>query len=265
MDASALASAESWLSVIGWAKLGAALLVAIGVAIEFGADWIARPYERTVSEAREQQLGALRTETVRLSADADTARAQIETAQSETATARADIAKADARAAALENQGLSLQKQVADAQKAAADAGIREQQLRASVVWRFLTESQCAAIVKEVRGIQGSILLEYPAGDPEALLFAISLGSCFGKGAGWQLRTTLITLRDVLPRDLIVSGRDAAKLNAVRRGLTAAGVEFRIDEKAEETVENAVVARMGAFGTPSDVKVIIGSRPVLPP
>ncbi|HWN78707.1 MAG TPA: hypothetical protein VNN81_12690 [Bradyrhizobium sp.] len=73
MDASALASAESWLSAIAAAKLVAAFLVAAGVAIEFGGEWAARPFERTVKEAREAQLASLNAETVRLSAEAETA------------------------------------------------------------------------------------------------------------------------------------------------------------------------------------------------
>jgi hypothetical protein len=56
MDASALANAESWLSAIATAKLVAAFLVAVGVAIEFGGDWVARPFEKIVGEAREAQL-----------------------------------------------------------------------------------------------------------------------------------------------------------------------------------------------------------------
>ncbi len=55
MESSALASAESWLSFIAVAKLVAAFLVAAGVVIEFGGDWLARPYENVVKEAREAQ------------------------------------------------------------------------------------------------------------------------------------------------------------------------------------------------------------------
>jgi len=63
MDASALASAESWLSVLAIAKLIAAALVAAGVAIEFGSDWVARPYERVVKEARDKETAQLRDRT----------------------------------------------------------------------------------------------------------------------------------------------------------------------------------------------------------
>lgn len=66
MDASALFNAEWWLSWISVGKLIAALLVAVGVAIEFGGDWIARPYEKIVREAREAEVARLTNETERL-------------------------------------------------------------------------------------------------------------------------------------------------------------------------------------------------------
>jgi hypothetical protein len=56
MDNSALAIAESWVYWIGIAKLVAAFLVAAGVAIEFGSDWVARPYEKTIAAARGLEL-----------------------------------------------------------------------------------------------------------------------------------------------------------------------------------------------------------------
>lgn len=86
MDASALESAESWLAVFWWAKLVAAGLVALGVAMEFGGDWISRPFEKTVEDARKLELAELhkqsdeaKVETARLSKEAETARK--ETAQ----------------------------------------------------------------------------------------------------------------------------------------------------------------------------------------
>jgi hypothetical protein len=63
MDSSALANAESWLYWIGIAKLVAAFLVVTGVAIEFGGDWVARPFEKVVAHARELELAKLAKET----------------------------------------------------------------------------------------------------------------------------------------------------------------------------------------------------------
>jgi hypothetical protein len=80
MDSSALASAEYWLSVIGIAKLVAAFLVAIGIVIEFGSDWVAGPFERTVNAAREAKLAEF-------SAEADSARQQIAKANAQIAEA----------------------------------------------------------------------------------------------------------------------------------------------------------------------------------
>ena len=74
MDASAVANAEFWLSWIAVGKFAAAALVTIGVVMEFGGNFVARPYERTVAAAREQQLLALR-------AEADDAKTKLEQAR----------------------------------------------------------------------------------------------------------------------------------------------------------------------------------------
>ena len=74
MDASALANAEFWLFWISKGKLIAAFLVAIGVAMEFGSDWLAAPFEATVKAAREKELAELHLETEKLAADGEIAR-----------------------------------------------------------------------------------------------------------------------------------------------------------------------------------------------
>jgi len=88
MDVSALDSAESWLAVIWWAKLAAAGLVALGVAMEFGGDWISRPFEKTIEDARKLELAELhkqsdeaKVETARLSKEAEVARKETAEAQ----------------------------------------------------------------------------------------------------------------------------------------------------------------------------------------
>jgi len=78
MDASALASAEYWLSIIGIAKLVAAALVAAGVAIEFGGDWIARPFEKTIRNAQELRIAQLQKATADANAEATDAKLELE-------------------------------------------------------------------------------------------------------------------------------------------------------------------------------------------
>jgi hypothetical protein len=96
MESSALDSAESWLAVIWWAKLIAAGLVAIGVALEFGGDWIAAPFEKTVSEARKLEIAKLEARAL----DAET----------EISKANETAAKANERAAELK---LALEREIA--------------------------------------------------------------------------------------------------------------------------------------------------------
>jgi hypothetical protein len=98
MSSSALANASYWLSALWWAKLIAAGLVAVGVVIEFSGDWISRPFEKTVEDARE-------TEIARLSAAAESARAEIAKAQS-------DAAKANERTEELRAENLRLERQL---------------------------------------------------------------------------------------------------------------------------------------------------------
>jgi len=84
MEASALTSAEYWLSWIWVVKLIAAGLVAAGVVLEFGSEWISRPFEETVKHAREVQLATLE-------AEAETARARQKEAEERTEELRASI------------------------------------------------------------------------------------------------------------------------------------------------------------------------------
>lgn len=91
MDASALANAESWLWWISIGKLFAAGFVAIGVVLEFGGDWVARPYEEIVSAAHEQQETALKNDTLRLTAELDDAKAKLEQARAQAAQNDANL------------------------------------------------------------------------------------------------------------------------------------------------------------------------------
>lgn len=59
MDPTTLAAAEYWLSVLHRVDIFAGILVAVGVAYEWGAPLIARRYERIVEEANEKELARL--------------------------------------------------------------------------------------------------------------------------------------------------------------------------------------------------------------
>ena len=145
MDASALASAESWLSMIAMAKLAATALVALGVAIEFGTDWIARPYEKVVKNARELEIIGLQTEARRLSAEADVAKSEI-------ARANAD----------------------------ATQARLEQERLRAQLAWRRLTPEQHILLVAALREVHldAPLPVSYPIGDAEAATLADEIVRC---------------------------------------------------------------------------------------
>lgn len=89
MDASALASAKFWLSVINSAKLVATFLVVVGGAIEFGGSWIARPYEKVASDAREAQLAAALSSAANANERAKALEVELEKARADTAAADA--------------------------------------------------------------------------------------------------------------------------------------------------------------------------------
>jgi hypothetical protein len=61
MGSSALESAESWISFFWWFKLVAAALVTFGVGMEFAGDWLSRPYEKTIDNARKLEMTRLET------------------------------------------------------------------------------------------------------------------------------------------------------------------------------------------------------------
>ena len=176
MDASALASAESWLSIIGAAKLVAAFLVAIGVAIEFGGDWVAKPFEKVIEDARKSELTELhkqsdeaKLETARLSADAE--------------SSRAVVAEANVRAAL--------------AFKDAAEARERTAQIEKLTAWRRVSAEQLRQISDAIRGEMTSDLnvrIEWERSDPESFSYAFDLHKIFidagvekvsGEGNSW--------------------------------------------------------------------------------
>jgi hypothetical protein len=149
MDASALESAESWLAVIWWVKLVAAGLVAVGVAMEFGGDWIAAPFEKTVSDARKLEIS-------RLSSEAESARAII-------ADAVARAKEADQKAEAEKLERVKLQEKIA---------------------WRSLTGEQQKNVSSKIRPFAGQQYLLAVSGDPESANFLPTIDAIL-KDAGW--------------------------------------------------------------------------------
>jgi hypothetical protein len=61
-------AATYWLGWVRSIQLIAVFLVAIGVVAEFGGEWISRPLEKTIDDARELELARLNNETARLRA-----------------------------------------------------------------------------------------------------------------------------------------------------------------------------------------------------
>lgn len=156
MDASALASAESWLSWVSTAKLIAAFLVALGVVIEFGSDWIARPFEKTVNAAREAQIASLEKQT--------------EEARSEIAKANARVAEANERAATLEKQ--------------ASLANLKAARVQEGVAWRKLTVEQLVALRVKLTTRPSHVTIAFILNDPESKGYATSMSKVFGQ-ANW--------------------------------------------------------------------------------
>ena len=56
MDTPDIANAEYWLEVLRMVRNAGAALVVLGVAMELLGDWFAKPYERTVENARVAEL-----------------------------------------------------------------------------------------------------------------------------------------------------------------------------------------------------------------
>jgi hypothetical protein len=165
MDSSALANASFWLSFLWWAKLAAAGLVAVGVAVEFGGDWVSRPFERTVEEAREAEIA-------RLSADAESARASIADAKAETAKAEDAAAQANRLAADLEKQ--------------AADARLETAKIMQSTAWRQILPDQRSQLLNTLNTSQHRVNLVWVANDSEAVSLALQLWEVF-KQAKWEV------------------------------------------------------------------------------
>jgi hypothetical protein len=235
MDASALASAESWLSLIGTAKLIAAFLVALGVAIEFGGDWIAKPFEKTVSDARNLQLATLQKA-------ADEARAGIANAQEETA-------KANKATEELRQKNLELEQAVAP---------------------RVLNEVDPDGVLA---GFAGQIVQIDAIPDFEAQRLAGGLGSLL-KRVGWDIRlpkpnnSWLGITEGVRVEICLRAGKDPPDPNQSQR---RAAAEALIDALKKQNIDATLAPRptipqeedaLRASGIIIEsIRVTVGSKP----
>jgi len=190
MDASALASAESWLYWIGIARLIATFLVAIGVAVEFGGEWASRPFEKVVAKAREAEFSRLNTEL---------------------GNARAAIAKSE--------------QETAKANEIAATARAEQERLKQLVIWRTLTDKQVDDAAAKLSAKKQTVLLQVVANDPEAMYFAGQLSRIFNK-AGWEATPSAVSWGDWLPLGLGISGPDNETVRALHSAFEAAGIKF---------------------------------------
>jgi hypothetical protein len=189
------------------------------------------------------------------------ARVQIAKAQETARDATKAAADANERAAGLEKQSLELQKQVAEAQKAAAEAEAEQQRLKSLVVWRALDQQRAGQLTSAIAGSKGSVLIEYPFGDPEALLLAVTLQNCFGN-AGWELRTVAVAFQDILPLNIQITGTNSALAQRVGAALSTVGLSWSgIDATALGVLDRNTIQKFGAWG-PAEVRIIVGSRPV---
>jgi hypothetical protein len=240
MDASALASAESWLSIIGSAKLVAAFLVAIGVAIEFGGDWVAKPYEKTIEDARKLELAELhkqsddaKLETTRLSADAESSRAAI-----------------------------------ADANARAAEAQLALEQFKAD---RTLSPEQQARVVEKLKQFSGQTYVLSVLPDQEAIRFAKIVDGIV-RAAGWSKLASKGAI--TIPDDATPTSSFAAINVAAEPGVRiqiapdrAIDVAFvaRAKAIAEAFVTEGIAAEprlvRDMADTPDAIQIRIGSKP----
>ena len=238
MDSSDLVNASNWLSFLWYAKLIAAGLVAVGVAIEFGGDWISRPFERTVEEARE-------TEIAKLSAEADSARAGIADAKAETAKADNAAAQANRRASDLERQ--------------AAEARLETARIMQSTAWRQIFPDQRIQLLNTLNTSQHKVNLVWIANDSEALSLAIQLSEVF-KQAKWQVLPSWRTFPTSVKWGVSVEPNELQATQLLTTGLSKANIPFTVEPRIDEEGAMAYGTNPNATQDPEATTILIGSK-----
>jgi hypothetical protein len=129
--------------------------------------------------------------------------------------------------------------------------------VQARVTWRSVTREQCETLAGALPS-SGTVRVQYPSGDPEALLFAINLENCFSDIARWQVHSSALAFQDALPTSLIVTGGQGPLLDAVKSGFTLARFAFTTDA----SVFDSHIVMNTANGGQEDVRILVGSKPV---
>ena len=206
MASSALDNAESWISFFWWFKLAAAALVTIGVGMEFGGDWLARPFEKTIEDARKLELAELhnesdaaKLETARLSKEAETAKAGIANAQEETA-------KANKATEQLRRENLDL---------------------RSKIAGRRITPEQHGILVAELSKNPGFFHIQSMT-DGESALYAADLFKTL-KDAQWTSDTAEFPLGEVW-HGLVLFQTDDPNAVLLATAFRAADIPFLIGD-----------------------------------
>ena len=92
-------TATYWLGWIRPIQLVAVFLVAVGVAAEFVGEWVGRPLEKIVEDARELHVAELTKDAKRLSSEAEAAKAAIAEANARAESERLERVKLEAKIA----------------------------------------------------------------------------------------------------------------------------------------------------------------------
>jgi hypothetical protein len=113
------------------------------------------------------------------------------------------------------------------AQKAAAEANLETEKLKAQFSWRSLTGQTLTPLSTILRSQPGSVWIEYPHGDPEALNFAREFHLLF-RAVGWNagmraLMGSPFGFGIILPEP---AGPSAHLTATIRQAFTAQGIEF---------------------------------------
>ncbi len=192
MDSSVLSNAQSWLDILWWVKLAAAGFVALGVVLEFGGDWVAKPFERIVEDARKLEIAGLEREAV---------------------SAKAEIAKANESAA--------------KANERAAEARAETQRLKAQLAWRELSADQRQKLIDGLRGHDISLALMWFTGDPEATEFARQIKGAL-VAAGVNVNEVPMLAGSPLPSGLVLSGSEGPVAHVIVDAFANAGLPLTV-------------------------------------